>query len=411
MSDVFEVLLERGFIQQCTDAEAVRKLLSTEQVTFYVGFDPTADSLHAGSMLALMGMAHLQRAGHRPIAIIGGGTTLVGDPSGKTELRRMMSREEIESNGRKLLSQMQRYLDFGEGRGLFLNNADWLCALSYVDFLRDVGRLFKVNELIKVEAYRQRLEREEGLSFLEFNYQLLQSYDFLVLFQQYSCVLQAGGDDQWGNIVSGMDLIRRKEGKPAFGLTFPLLQTSRGEKMGKTAAGAVWLSAERTPPYDYYQFWINTDDRDVQRFLGYFTFLPMDEVRRLGGLQGADIREAKQVLAYEATKLAHGAAAADEARQAARALFGQGEQDASAIPTSTVDAGRFGAGVSLVELFVETGLATSKGAARRLIDQGGAYVNDQQVRDVAALITEQHFSDGALLLRHGKKKYHRVVLG
>ena len=291
--NVFEILQERGFVQQSTNKEALSKLLSENQVTYYVGYDPTASSLHAGSLVPIMAMAHLQRAGHKPIAIIGGGTTMVGDPSGKTQMRQLISRETIESNGIGILAQLKRYLNFNEGSGLFLNNADWLIPLNYIEFLRDIGRHFRVNEMIKVEAYRQRLDREEGLSFIEFNYQLLQAYDFLHLFQQYGCLLQMGGDDQWGNILAGADLIRRMKGDIVHALTFPLLTTASGEKMGKTAGGAIWLDADRTSPYAFYQYWINTDDKDVERFLAYFTFLPMDEVRRLGGLKDADLREAR----------------------------------------------------------------------------------------------------------------------
>jgi tyrosyl-tRNA synthetase len=282
--------------------------------------------------------------------------------------------------------------------------------LRYVDFLREIGRYFKVNEMIKAEAYRQRLEREEGLSFIEFNYQLLQAYDFLVLYRQYNCELQMGGDDQWSNILAGADLIRRLEGKAAYGLTLPLLTTARGEKMGKTAGGAVWLSAERTSPYEFYQYWINTDDRDVKRFLAFFTFLPMEEVNRLGALEGAEIRQAKELLAYEATKLLHGDEEATKAREASKAAFGGGGVDLSAVPSSTIEAARLQSGVPLVELLCETGLTPSRGAARRLIDQGGAYVNNRKIDDVEATVGPDAVEDGAVMLRYGKKKFHRVVV-
>ena len=407
MEHVFEILQERGFIQQCTHKEALTKLLSENQVTYYVGYDPTADSLHAGSLVPIMAMAHLQRAGHKPIAIIGGGTTMVGDPSGKTEIRKFMSHETIQSNGVNILAQLKRYLNFSNGSGLFLNNANWLMPLNYIEFLRDIGRHFRVNEMIKMEAYRQRLDREEGLSFIEFNYQLLQAYDFLYLFQEYGCVLQMGGDDQWGNILAGADLIRRMKGGLAHALTFPLLTTASGEKMGKTAGGAIWLDASRTSSYEFYQYWINTDDKDVERFLAYFTFLPMDEVRRLGGLKNADIREAKEVLAYEVTQLAHGEEEAKRAAVASRAAFGGGG-DLSAIPTSIIALSRLVEGIPIVDLFHEVGLTTSKGAARRLIEQGGAYINGQQVTTIGMIVNNSHVEEGAMLLRYGKKRYLRV---
>ena len=347
MHNVFEALSERGFVKQTTNAEQVADLLSEGQVTYYVGFDPTASSLHVGSLVPIMAMAHLQRAGHRPIAIIGGGTTMIGDPTDKTEMRPMLSPEQIAANGKSILLQLQRYLDLGNGiadvnnsqtsseMGGFLNNADWLLSVNYIDFLRDIGKHFRVNEMIRAEGYRQRLERELGLSFLEFNYQLLQAYDYLCLFQKYECRLQLGGDDQWGNILAGVDLVRRVEGERVHAVTFPLLTTASGAKMGKTAGGAVWLDADRTSPYEFYQYWINADDRDVSRFLAYFTFLPMDEVRHLGNLKDEAVREAKEVLAYEVTQLAHGKTEADKAQAASRAAFGGGNLADVEMPTST----------------------------------------------------------------------------
>ena len=418
MSNVLETLRERGFVQQCTDEDAVARLLSGDPVTYYVGFDPTADSLHIGSLLPIMAMAHLQRAGHRPIALVGGGTAMVGDPSGKTELRRIMPREEIEANGRGILSQLQRYLqldgDANGARGLFANNADWLLELGYIEFLRDIGRHFRVNEMVKAEAYRQRMEREEGLSFIEFNYQLLQAYDFLHLAREHGCSLQMGGDDQWGNILAGVDLTRRVASKTVFGLTFPLLTTARGEKMGKTAQGAVWLSASRTSPYEFYQYWINTDDRDAERFLALFTFLPMDEVRRLGALPGAEIRQAKEILAFEATRLSHGEAEAQQARESSRTAFGGVDSgqpaEMSAIPTTTMEAGLIEAGIGAIDLLVQVGLTSSKAEARRLIGQGGAYVNGMPIAEVEAMIGASHVESGAILLRAGKKRYHRLLV-
>jgi tyrosyl-tRNA synthetase len=410
VKDALQILGERGFIQQCTDQEGLARLLLEQRVTFYNGFDPTADSLHVGHLLPLMAMAHLQRAGHRPLALVGGGTALVGDPSGRTEMRQLLSREEIEKNLCGVRQQIERYLDLGEGGGRIVDNADWLLSLGYIDFLRDIGRYFRVNEMIKAEAYRMRLEREEGLSFIEFNYQLLQAYDFLVLFRREGCLLQTGGDDQWSNILAGADLVRRVEAKTVYGLTFPLLTTARGEKMGKTAAGAVWLSAERTPPYEYYQYWINCDDRDVRRFLALFTFLPMGEVNRLGALEGADLRQAKEVLAFEATTLTHGREAAEKARTASRAAFrGQGD-DLSSIPTSTLPAERLAQGLSVVDLLCEAGLTPGRNAARRLIQQGGAYVNGRAVTDAEERVGAEAVEDGAIMLRSGKKRYHRVLI-
>jgi tyrosyl-tRNA synthetase len=408
-SNAFDILRERGFVAQVTDEPAVRALLGAGPVTFYIGFDPTASSLHCGSLVPIMAMAHLQRAGHKPLGLIGGGTAMVGDPSGKTEMRKMLDFDAISSNGLGILGQLRRYLNLDGAAGLSANNADWLLKLNYIEFLRDIGRYFRVNEMVRAEAYRARLEREEGLSFIEFNYQLLQAYDYLSLFERHGCLLQMGGDDQWSNILAGTDLIRRKHGKQAFCITFPLLTTARGEKMGKTATGAVWLDAARTTPYDFYQYWINTDDRDVRRFLALFTFLPMDEVDRLGSAEGAALNAAKARLAFEATLLCHGEAAALEARAASQAAFGVGG-NLNAIPSTRVSPARFSEGIALVDLLVETGLAASKGEARRLMQQGGAHVNDVSVHDIQARVGPAEIRDGALLLRAGKKKVHRVII-
>ena len=403
-------IAERGFVQQCTDTDAVRKLLAQPPVVFYCGFDPTADSLHCGSLMPIMARAHLQRAGHTPIAIIGGGTALVGDPSGKTELRKLLSPEDIAKNGQGILAQLQRYLTLDGTKGLFINNADWLSKLRYIEFLRDIGRHFRVNEMMRTEAYKQRMDREEGLSFIEFNYQLLQAYDFLKLFQMHKCVLQIGGDDQWSNILAGTDLIRKLEGKTAWGLTFPLLTTARGDKMGKTAQGAVWLGPERTSPYEFYQYWINTDDRDIERFLAYFTLLPMDDVRRLGRVEGATLQESKAVLAFEATKLCHGETEAEKARQTARAAFAKGGDDLSAMPTTTLSRAALSAGIPILELLLLAGLVASKKEARRLIEQGGAYLNGRPITHVDLVVREDALENDAILLRHGKKKFHRIVV-
>lgn len=410
MSNALDILQERGFVQQCTDTAALRKLLDRPPVIFYCGFDPTADSLHCGSLMPIIAMAHLQRAGHTPIAVIGGGTALVGDPSGKTEMRKLLSPMDIERNGAGILTQLQRYLTLDGARGRFVNNADWLRPLHYIEFLRDIGRHFRVNEMLRAEAYKQRLEREEGLSFIEFNYQLLQAYDFLKLHQQHKCVLQIGGDDQWSNILAGTDLIRKLECKTAWGLTFPLLTTARGEKMGKTAQGAVWLSAERTSPYDFYQYWINADDRDLERFLAYFTFLPMDEVRRLSKVEGAALQASKAVLAFEATKLCHGEAEAEKARQASLAAFAKSSDDLSAMPTTTLPRTKLAVGIPIAEILLQTGLVESKKEARRLIEQGGAYLNGKPITQLDFMVREDSLENGAILLRHGKKKFHRLIV-
>lgn len=407
MDNVFDVLQARGFVQQVTHPEVLRERLSNESVTFYIGFDPTATSFHVGNLLPIMAMAHMQRAGHRPIAILGGGTALVGDPSGKTEMRQMLTYETVAQNAQLLEAQLRRYLTFtGDNGALLLNNADWLVDLKYIEFLRDVGRHFSVNRMLTFEAYKLRMET--GLSFLEFNYQLLQAYDFLVLFQRYGCLLQMGGDDQWGNMVAGVDLIRRMAQGEAFAMTFPLLTTASGQKMGKTAAGAIWLDAAQTSPYAFYQFWINVDDRDVARFLNYYTLLPLEETTRLAALQGADIRTAKEVLAFEVTALTHGNEAARQAQAAARAMFG-GAGEAEGAPETMIARARLEQGVAIVDLLVETGLAASKGAARRLIEQGGASLNGARLHSSETVVTGADFQDGVVLLRAGKKRYHRVL--
>ena len=408
MENVFDVLRARGFVQQVTHPDILRQRLGSERLTFYIGYDPTARSLHIGSLLTIMAMAHMQRAGHRPLVIVGGGTAMIGDPSGRTEMRQMLSQDTIAQNVQALRAQLQRYLTLeGDQGAIIVNNADWLAELKYIDFLRDIGRHFSVNRMLTFEAYKQRLET--GLSFLEFNYQLLQAYDFLVLFQRYGCVLQIGGDDQWGNLVAGVDLIRRVTDGEAFAMTFPLLTTASGQKMGKTAAGAIWLDAELTSPYEFYQFWINVDDRDVQRFLKYYTFLPMEEITRLSALQGAELRQAKEVLAFEATKLTHGEDEARQARDAAHALFA-GTGELAGVPETAIPQVRLAAGVAVVDLLVETGLAASKSAARRLIQQGGASLNGTRLAHLEAVVTSADLHDGALLLRAGKKHYHRVVV-
>jgi tyrosyl-tRNA synthetase len=404
---VYDVFVERGFIEQVTDEEKLRDLLKG-RTTCYIGFDPTASSLHVGSLVPIMSLAHMQKHGHQPIALVGGGTGLVGDPSGKTEMRQILSLEEIEQNAEAQKKQFARFLDFSRGEALLLNNAAWLTKLNYIDFLRDIGVHFSVNRMLATESVKIRLET--GLSFIEFNYQLLQAYDFWHLFKHHACTVQMGGSDQWGNIVAGIDLIRRREGKEAYGMTFPLIMTADGRKMGKTEKGAVWLDPARTSPYDYYQFWINTDDRDVIRFLSLFTFLPMEEIRECGKLEGAELRKAKEILAFEATQILHGKEEAEKARNASRALF-SGDEEEGSIPTTLMGGEAFTKGIPAFKLFEITGLCSSGSEARRLIDQGGGYLNKVRVEKGDLIITTEEFGEkGEILLRAGKKKFHRIRL-
>jgi tyrosyl-tRNA synthetase len=417
---VYEVFLERGFIEKVTDEEKIPKVLS-ERVTCYIGFDPTASSFHVGNLVPIMALAHMQRHGHRPIALAGGGTGLVGDPSGKDEMRQILTYEEIAKNAESQKRQFARFLDFSDGRALLLNNADWLTKLNYIDFLRDIGVHFSVNRMLAAESVKIRLE--SGLSFIEFNYQLLQAYDFWYQFKHYDCLIQMGGSDQWGNIVAGIDLIRRLEGKQAYGITFPLIMTADGRKMGKTEKGAVWLDPERTSPYEYYQFWINTDDRDVKRFLALFTFLPMEEIQeKYGKLEGAALRKAKEDLAYETTKIVHGEEEAKKAKAASKRLFVsisgglsvQGSvvtNDEDSTPTTLIEKERFLSGVPMFKLFEMTGLCSSSSEARRLIEQGGAYAKNKKVNRFDDLVKPEDFDvNGTLLLRAGKKKFHRIKI-
>ena len=405
---MLEDLKERGFFQQSTHPEELAKRLKEDRICCYVGFDPTADSLHVGHLIPLMGLAHMQRGGHQIIALMGGGTAMIGDPSGKTEMRKMLTEEQLQSNIEGILPQMERFLDFS-GDAILVNNSEWLRDLNYIDFLRDIGRHFSVNRMLSFETYKIRLET--GLSFLEFNYQLLQAFDFLELNRRYNCTLQMGGDDQWANIISGTDLIRRVERKDAFGWTYPLLTTSSGKKMGKTEKGALWLDPKRTSAYDYFQYWVNTEDTDVEKFLALFTFLPMNEVRQLGQLQGADIREAKQRLAFETTALIHGKETALQAQEAAQSLFsGDGKSDNSNVPSTTIAAENFSSGLDIFESFLQTGLCKSKGEARRLQAQGGVYVNDERIDNPEYCLGKTDLQDGEILLRAGKKRYHRLII-
>jgi tyrosyl-tRNA synthetase len=404
VADIFE---ERGFTEQVTDKALVRKLLK-RPITCYIGFDPTASSLHVGSLVPIMALAHMQRGGHRPIAVVGGCTALVGDPSGRTEIRPIMSRAAIDQNAEGIKKQLSRFVDFSDGKAIMVNNADWLADLNYINFLRDIGRHFSVNRMLAAESYRARLEK--GLNFIEFNYMLLQAYDFWHLFKHYDCRLQMGGNDQWGNILAGADLTRRLEGATIHGLTFPLMTTSAGIKMGKTHEGAIWLDPDLTSPYDYYQYWINQDDRDAERFLAMFTFLPMDEVRRLGSLEGDSIREAKEVLAYESTRLCHGNTEAEKARNAARQLFGGDESEISEFaPSYAVDSEELEKGIPAYLLFEKSGLCKTRSEARRLISQGGGYVNGRRIEAFDQLIDPKCMRDDSILLRAGKKRYLRIT--
>ena len=405
---VYDVFIERGFIEKVTDEEKVPEILEGK-VTCYIGFDPTASSFHVGNLVPIMSLAHMQRHGHRPISLVGGGTGLVGDPSGKDEMRQMMTYEEINRNAEAQKKQFAHFLDFSEDRALLLNNADWLTKLNYIEFLRDIGVHFSVNRMLATESVKIRLET--GLSFIEFNYQLLQAYDFWYLFKYHNCLIQMGGSDQWGNIVAGIDLIRRLEGKQAYGITFPLIMTADGKKMGKTEKGAVWLNPQRTSPYEYYQFWINTDDRDVKRFLALFTFLPMEEVEEYGKLEGADLRKAKEALAFEATKIVHGEKEATKARNASRALFSKEKSDEDSIPTTFIDRKKIDEGIPVFKLFEATGLCSSSSEARRLIEQGGGYLNNKKVDKFDILIKLDDIDKkDEILLRAGKKKFHRIKI-
>ncbi len=432
MKSVYDVFRERGFIEQITDESQIRDLLEQKSVTCYIGFDPTAASLHIGSLVPIMSLAHLQRHGHRPIALIGGGTGLIGDPSGKTEMRQILTREQIDHNAHCLQKQLTSYLEFGDGKAVMLNNADWLTRLNYIEFLRDIGRHFSVNRMLTAESYRIRLET--GLNFIEFNYMLLQAYDFLYLFKHHGCEMQMGGNDQWGNMVAGIDLIRRVEGKTAFSMTFPLIATSQGHKMGKTEKGTVWLDKELTSSYDYYQYWINVEDADLERFLALFTFLPMEEIAVVKTLTDARINMAKAVLAFEATKITHGEEAAVGAFYETTQLFGYRPVETGLFPSSTIprpdvigeahivlpslslsasgtsslpiERRRLDEGIPAFELFHETNLCASRGEARRLIAQGGGYVNDRQFAAFDERIGLGDVDErGEIRLRKGKKRY------
>lgn len=404
--NVYDVLEERGFLKQCSHPEELRELLSKEKVTFYIGFDPTADSLHIGHYVALMTMAHMQRAGHKPIVLLGNGTAFIGDPSGKTDMRTMMSKETLAYNASCFKAQMGRLLDFSEGKAQIVYNGDWLYPLNFLDFMRDIGVYFSVNRMLTAECYKQRMEK--GLTFFEMSYMLMQSYDFLELNRRYGCVLQMGGDDQWSNILNGADLIRRKEQKPAYALTTSLLTTSDGKKMGKTEKGAVWLDPNKCSVFDFYQYWRNVADQDVEKCLSLLTFIPMDEVKRLGSLPGEQINEAKRTLAYTITAQVHGEEEAKKAQTAAESLFAGGS-DQSNIPTYEISAEEIAqSGLRVTDLLVLAKLAVSKSDARRLIEGGGVFVGERKVESVNESVDPEEISGEGVILRKGKKGYCRI---
>lgn len=405
MENVFDVLVGRGYLKQFTHEEEMREILGKEKVTFYIGFDPTADSLHVGHFIAMMFMSHMQKHGHRPIALLGGGTAMIGDPSGRTDMRTMMSKETIAHNVAAIKKQMEKFIDFSDGKAILENNADWLLGLNYIDFIRDIGAHFSVNRMLAAECFKSRME--VGLSFLEFNYMLMQGYDFLVLNQKHGCTMQLGGDDQWSNMIAGVELIRKKEQKQAFAMTCTLLTNSEGKKMGKTAKGALWLDPEKTSPYEFYQYWRNVDDADVEKCLSLLTFIPMDEVKRLSALEGAEINEAKKILAFEITKMIHGEEEALKAKTAAEALFGGG-QDMSSVPSVEIEEAVLEIG--LIDFLVEKGILKTKSEGRRLVQQNGLNIGDSKVTDFTMPITKDLFANGEFLVKIGKKKYHKVVL-
>ena len=406
MKNVYDVLKERGYIAQVTHEDELRQLMGEKPVTFYIGFDATAESLHLGHYVQIMVMMHLQQAGHRPLVLLGGGTTMVGDPSGKTDMRKMLTREQIQNNALRFKEQFERFLEFGEGKARMVDNAEWLLDLNYVDFLRKVGPHFSINRMLAAECYKSRLE--EGLTFLEFNYMIMQAYDYLELFRRYGCQLQMGGDDQWSNILAGYELIRRVERGSSYALTFQLLTTSEGKKMGKTESGALWLDPEKTSPYEFYQYLRSVDDRDVEKVLKMLTFLPMDDIARLCQDEGAALNHAKEVLAYEATKIVHGEESAHQARKAARAVFAGGA--AEDMPTTVLTLQNLAEGMNILTLLTETGLAESRSEARRLVQQGGISAGNEKITSIDHVVTHASFMEGQLILRKGKKVYHRVTL-
>lgn len=405
MKNVLDILSERGYIDQVTFEDELRELLGKESVTFYIGFDATADSLTLGHFLQIMVMMHMQQAGHRPIALIGGGTTMIGDPSGKTDMRKVLTREFIDYNAGRFKMQLEKFLDFTDGKAIMDNNANWLLGLNFLNFMRDIGVHFSVNKMLQMDAYKNRMEK--GLTFFEFGYMLMQSYDFLELYRRYNCKLQLGGSDQWSNILGGYDLVRKLEEDKVYAMTFKLLTTAEGKKMGKTEAGTIWLDPEKTAPYELYQYMRNVDDRDVEKFLALLTFLPMEEVKRLGAFQDAEINKAKEVLAFEVTKLIHGEEEAQKAQNAARALFAGGIDEGS-VPFTEMDKSIFKEGIGILDLLKNLGLTKSNGEGRRLVEQGGVTIDDIKVESIDKKVTLEDFKDEKILIRKGKKVYHQV---
>ena len=405
--EIYEELVARGLIAQVTDEQEIRDLVNNGKAVFYIGFDPTADSLHVGHFMALCLMKRLQMAGNKPIALIGGGTAMIGDPSGRTDMRQMMTKETIQHNCDCFKKQMSRFIDFSDGKALMVNNADWLLDLNYVELLREVGACFSVNNMLRAECYKQRMEK--GLSFLEFNYMIMQSYDFYSLFQRYGCNMQFGGDDQWSNMLGGTELIRKKLGKDAYAMTITLLLNSEGKKMGKTQKGAVWLDPEKTSPYEFYQYWRNVDDADVLKCIRMLTFLPLDEIEKMESWQGSELNRAKEILAFELTKLVHGEAEAEKAQATAKALF-TGAADADNMPATTLAKADFDAGVQLLDVMVQAGLVKSKGEGRRLVQQGGVSLNDEKVTDPMLVLSAADFEKGYAVIKKGKKVFHKITV-
>ncbi len=407
MANVFDVLNERGYIDQVTHEEELRELLEKESVAFYIGFDATADSLTLGHFLQMMVMMHMQRAGHKPIALLGGGTTMIGDPSGKSDMRKVLTREMIDHNAECFKEQFKRFLDFNDDRAIMVNNADWLMDLNFVNFMREIGVHFSVNRMLTFDCYKNRLE--QGLTFFEFGYMLMQSYDFLYLYRHHNCKIQLGGSDQWSNIIGGYELVRKLEQDKVYGMTFKLLTTAAGTKMGKTEKGTIWLDREKTSPYELFQYLRNVDDRDVEKFLALLTFLPMDEVRRLSALKDAEINMAKEVLAYEVTQMVHGKEDADKALEASRSLFA-GSADSESIPSTDMDAKIFEEGIGILDLMRELGLIKTNSEGRRLVEQGGITIDGEKVEAVDRMVSLDDFKDGRILIRKGKKVYHQVKI-
>lgn len=407
MANVYDILQERGYIDQSTYEDELRELLGKEPVTFYVGFDATADSLTLGHFVQIMVMMHMQRAGHRPIALLGGGTTMVGDPSGKTDMRKMLTKKIIDHNAKMFKEQLSKFINFDNNKAIMVNNADWLLDLNFLEFMREIGVHFSVNRMLTFDCYKNRLE--QGLTFFEFSYMLMQSYDYLKLYRDHNCRLQVGGSDQWSNILGGYELVRKLEGDKVYAMTFKLLSTAAGTKMGKTEAGTIWLDPEKTSPYEFYQYLRNSDDRDVEKFLSLLTFLPMEEVKRLGSLEGAEINKAKEVLAFEVTKMVHGEEEATKAQEAARSLF-EGAKDEGSIPFTEFKGSTFEEGIGVLDLLKTVGLTKSNSEGRRLVEQGGITIDEEKVEDINKTITLDDFKDGKILIRKGKKVYHQIKI-